>query len=101
MNKLIGKKIKSDELPQRSNEWLHANYYKEFFITKVDQISETFNNTYDTFNMFFPDFLLRKFVSFRKVSANEIFEILSDINKSSYQRESFDLKIIEFSQIKH
>ena len=39
--------------------------------------------------------------TFRKVSANEQFEMFSDINKGSYPREPFDLKVIEFSEIKH
>ena len=58
--KLMGKKIKPDELPQGSKDKLLANDFKDFFITKVDRINETLYNTNKTFDTLSPYFPKRK-----------------------------------------
>lgn len=48
-----------------------------------------------------PDFPLCKLFNLQKVSSSETFENINSRNKSSYPCDSFDLNIIELSQIEH
>ena len=79
----MGSRSKSAKVPQRTNDKLLANDFKDFFITKVERNNEIFNNANRTFDTLSPVFPLLKFVSFQKVIASEILEILSNFNKSS------------------
>ena len=73
---MMGKKIESDELRRGCKDSPLINDF-DFFVAKVGRIYGTFN----TFVTLHPDFPLHKIVNFQKVSANDIFEILSGINK--------------------
>ena len=100
LKKLLGKKNDFEDLPRTNNDKLLADQFKDFFIQKIQIINETFAAADQTHEMPLPDFPLREFNCFRKVSRNEIIDIVGDINKCGYIDDPFDMKLINFDNIK-
>ena len=53
VNKLMGKKIKTEKLLQCSKDKLLANEFKHCLIAEIDLINETFDKTNGTFDLFY------------------------------------------------
>ena len=58
LNKLLGKSIRNDVLPQCDNNKLLANSFKDFIHSKMHNINCCFNNTCSTTTPLIPDYSL-------------------------------------------
>lgn len=100
LNGLLGKRTENDILPRRNSDFLLANRFKDFFLSKVNDIKNSFVNDVNLNNIsLIPDYPLVSFDNFAKVELPDMIKILNKINKTHCHNDPFDIRCYEISDL--
>ena len=99
LNKLLGRKNADEKLPLASDDFTLANDFKNFFINKISALNGSFPRVTTSHENLKPDYPVRKFEQFQKVSDSEVLHIMRRINKCSFTNDPFDIKLLDFGAI--
>ena len=100
LNGLLGKNTKDYILPQHVSDYSLANDFKDFFLLKVANLKNSFNESLISNNItLIPEFQLERFNIFAAVEIADILKLLKNMNKTFCNNDPFDIRSFEFDQI--
>ena len=100
LNGLLGKNTKDYILPQHVSDYSLANDFKDFFLLKVANLKNSFNESLISNNItLIPEFQLERFNTFAAVEIADILKLLKNMNKTFCNNDPFDIRSFEFDQI--
>ena len=100
LNKLLGKNSDYDIKPTRNNDLVLANEFKDFFIGKVNLISESFGaHALRPSSSLIPDFPLVLFNEFTSVSIDKVLELISETSKTCSKNDPFSFNLLQLDRV--
>ena len=100
LNGLLGKNTKDYVLPQHDSDYALANDFKDFFLSKVMDLKNSFNeNSSFSNSSLIPNLPLEQFHKFAKVEKTEILKLLKNMNKTFCNNDPFDIRSFESDKI--
>ena len=99
LNKLLGKSVRNDVLPQCDNDTLLSNLFKDFFLTKIHNINSSFKNDCSTAIPLIPDYPLVVFKEFALLNCDEVVKLIRKINRTYCLNDPFDVRLLNFEEV--
>ena len=97
INNLLGKNINSNhQLPDYITKSQLLNDFKDFFISKVESIMNSFQPIHDVPKSMLPDYPVKRICNFSPVSAEKKSNYLSKMNKTFCLNDPIDIRMIDF-----
>ena len=98
LNYLLGKDNKNKDFPEHTSEKELANRFKNFFLAKVDKISQSFPN-FPVPPSILIDFPIKSFDRFQPVSKELVLHHIKKMNKTFCPNDPIDIRKLELSLI--
>ena len=98
LNYLLGKNNKNQDLPEHSSEKELANEFKNYFLAKVDKISQSFPNAAVPPSILI-DFPIKSFDRFQPVSKELVLYHIKKMNKTYCPNDPIDIRKLDLTLI--
>lgn len=99
LNKMLGKKDANIVLPSHSCPKALANDFMNFFVSKIENISSTFNNISNLNMWLIPDFPLNVFDKFCPVAVEKVSQIICRLNRTHCLNDPVDVRALNFDVV--
>ena len=98
LNYLLGRDNKSNDLPKHSSEKELADEFKNYFISKVDKISESFPDAMISYSHLI-DLPIKQFERFQPVCKELVHDHIKNMNKTFSPNDPIDFRKIDMTLV--
>ena len=99
LNNMLGRKDTNIVLPSHSCPKALANDFKNFFVSKIENMNATFNNVSNLSMQLIPDFPLNVFEEFDPVAVENVSQIICRLNRTHCLNDPIDVRALNFDVV--